>query len=57
MTIRDSIKCPRVLTSDEISEIDWNDYSIEEIDHLIACGSITEEDMVQYYNNEWWRVW
>lgn len=50
-----NVNCPRPLSQEEIAEIDWNDYSIKEIDSLISCNCITEQDMVDYFNNEWWR--
>ena len=49
------IECPRMLTQDEIESIDWNDYTPEEIDQMIADGMITEQDIEWYYNNNQWR--
>ena len=48
------LDCPRKLTEDEIESTDWSEYTTEEIHHLIDCGVVTNEDMVHYFNNEWW---
>ena len=49
--VRDDLECPRILSKEEI---DFDEYTIAEIKHLIACGSIQESDVIDFYNNEWW---
>jgi hypothetical protein len=52
--IRDSLQCPRILTYDEIAKINFDEYTTQEIKHLIACNSIKESDVIAFYGNEWW---
>jgi hypothetical protein len=33
----------------------FDDYSITEIDMMILNGIVTEEEVVKYYGNQWWR--
>lgn len=54
MVMKDT-NCPRQLTLEEVLEVNWNEYSLEEIDQLISAGSITETQMIYYYNNIYWR--
>lgn len=34
---------------------DYSKLSIEDIDILIEKGFCSEQDLVSYYGNEWWR--
>lgn len=43
------------LTIEEFDSVDWDEFSIEEINCLIDMGCFTEDDMVQYYCNTQWR--
>tara|TARA_R110000803_G_scaffold173625_4_gene236351 strand:- start:685 stop:825 length:141 start_codon:yes stop_codon:yes gene_type:complete len=36
------------------NEIDFDEYGLGELQTLIANGEIKNEDVVDYYNNEWW---
>ena len=45
---------PRVFTKEEIAELDFNEYTTEEIKHLISCASIKESDVINFYGNEFW---
>lgn len=35
-------------------EIDFDQYDVENIYDMITSGYCTREDVVRYYNNEWW---
>ena len=54
MKIIDGLQCPRQLDKDEISKINFNEYSVDAIHFLIDCGAITNQDVIDFYNNEWW---
>jgi hypothetical protein len=32
----------------------FDDYTTEEIYKMISDGLITNQDVVEFYNNEWW---
>ena len=49
------IACPRVLDQDGVDDTDWDDYTVDEIVHLIECNCIEESDIARYYNNLQWR--
>ena len=34
---------------------EFDKYTIVEIDLLIKEGKCTEQDVIHFYNNEWWR--
>ena len=34
--------------------IEFDEYDVENIYDMIASGYCTREDVVRYYNNEWW---
>ena len=36
-------------------DINFNEHTIKEIDTMISEGKCTEQDVVRYYNNQWWR--
>jgi len=35
--------------------MDFDLYTVEEIKLLIAAGIVTEQEVVDHYNNEWWN--
>ena len=35
--------------------INFDKYTIEEIDELIAKKVCNEQNVIEFYNNEWWR--
>ena len=35
--------------------IEFDKYSIAEIDKIIAWGMCTEQDVIEHYGNEFWR--
>lgn len=41
-----------------MSEVDYELHldrlTVEEIYEMIDCGALTREEVVDYYNNEWW---
>ena len=43
------------LSQAEFESINWNEFSVEEIECLIDMGYFTEKDIVWYYNNPQWR--
>lgn len=43
------------LTQEEIENVNWNDFSLDDIDTLIDLGCIEDGDLVWYYNNTQWR--
>ena len=34
--------------------MNFDDYTVEEIYKMISDGIITNQDVVEFYNNEWW---
>ena len=36
-------------------DINFDIYTLEEIDNMIASGICTEQDVIDFYNNEFWR--
>ena len=34
--------------------MNFDDYTVEEIYKMISEGIITNQDVVDFYNNEWW---
>jgi hypothetical protein len=54
-TIRESLLNPRVLSEGEIRKLNFDEYSLEEIEHMIQCGLIEEKHVVAFYGNEWWN--
>ena len=34
--------------------MNFDDYTVEEIYKMISDGIITNQDVVDFYNNEWW---
>ena len=43
------------LTPEQVNNVSWNDFSVEDIDALIDLNIITEADISWYYNNTNWR--
>lgn len=39
---------------EELMDIDFDSYSVPEIKQMIAEGKCTNDDVVHYYNNEFW---
>lgn len=35
--------------------MNFDEMTIEQIDELIERGEITENDVIKFYNNQWWR--
>ena len=38
----------------ELTNMNFDDYTVEEIYKMISDGLITNQDVVEFYNNEWW---
>ena len=43
------------LSQEQFENVDWDDFSVDEIECLIDMGCFTEADIVWYYNNTQWR--
>jgi len=39
---------------DRANEIDYDDYTVDELQTMIAYGDIKKQDVDDFYNNEWW---
>ena len=35
-------------------KIDFDLYTTSEIHHMIAKGDVTNDEVIAFYNNEWW---
>lgn len=43
------------LSQEEFESVNWDDFSISDIECLIDLGCITELDIQWYYRNTQWR--
>jgi hypothetical protein len=50
----DKVECPRQLTEHEVLDVEWDEYTTEEILTLIDCGSVKREWINHYYCNSQW---
>ena len=37
-----------------MADIDFEKYCIKEIKEMILQGKITNDEVIRFYNNEWW---
>ena len=42
------------IKNDSDWSIDFGKYTIKEIHKMISDGTITNQEVIEFYNNEWW---